>query len=186
MYPLRPRPGFRFGPGPGVFGHHLASGGGDTWLNVALGLAACAAILAFAGAAFAAFRYSQKATITIEASAHRTPQGMVVAARPSVTPLGPFRFRFAPEDGALVDFSEVLSVDGAGTEDGEVRPSRKAFPGNQWISPGETLTSSLIFKVDPETPRLLGWLVCLSIHSRGKVIRNGLHWTDRDFVPLPE
>ena len=107
-----------------------------------------------------------------------------------MTALGPFKLKLAHGHGAGVELSEVLhTADGRGTEQGNTRPLRAAFPRDdqsqqQFVNPGETMKSSLVYAVDSGTPRLLGWFVCLNVASMG-IIRHGLHWADRTFVPLP-
>jgi hypothetical protein len=158
----------------------------DAWEIVG---AAATALGLVVGAVIAAV-YSRKATVAISAVPHSTSSGTLLVTKPSVTALGPFGLKLAEGDpgGAVIEVSEVLTTeDGSGTERGATYPLREAFPRDdqerqQFASPGETLTGSEFFVVDTSSPRLAGWLVCLSVASKG--IRAGLHWQDRVFVPL--
>ncbi len=164
------------------------SGASDQLLNVLTELAAVCAILAFLGGLVVGFLYSRKAIATVSAEVHATDEGTVVAVRPSVKALGPFTFRFKDEDGAVAQVTPMLATEKGADPDDENAIKRNAFPYDeednpQSVAPGETLTSSLIFRVEPFTPRLLGWLVSLNVASKG-FIRHGLYWADRVFVPI--
>jgi len=90
-----------------------------------------------------AIRYRHKATVAISAEAYRTPHGIVVAARPSVSSVGPFRLTFSPTDGAVITVIETLATE-LGEKNGRTRV-RAAFAGKRtFVGQGETLTSSAI------------------------------------------
>lgn len=160
---------------------------GVHWANIFLSAGALAAVLGFTAGVILAILYSRKATAEVTADVHTTLNGTILAVRPSVAALGALKLQFEQQS---LEVSEVLRrAEGHGTEDGFTWPARPAFPADmrgkeQFVSPGETLTSSAIYDVDPKKPRLVGWVVCLNIKSKG-LIRHGLNWSDRIFVPLP-
>lgn len=166
------------------------SGGSDHLYNFLTAAGALAAVVALAGGAVVAVLYSRKATATVTATLHPTENGTVLAVRPGVQAQGPFKLKFADgDDGAVVTVTPVYTKEGGGTRtDHDGARCRTAFPldvegKTQFVSPGETVTSSRLFRVDPVPEHLLGWFVSLNIASKG-VIRHGLNWADEIFVPI--
>lgn len=142
------------------------------------------------GALVVALLYARRANASVTATAHRLPGGeLVLDVRPSVTALGPLTLRFSKKEPPQVEVTEVLGT-ASGTTDGVPFSPRQAFPDDergkaQFVSPGETLTSMVLFRGESQHSALLGWCVCLSVRSRG-IVRHGLSWGDRVFVPLPK
>jgi hypothetical protein len=166
--------------------------GSAAWLvstsTILGGLAGFAAVLGGVGLGF---RYRKKATVNVEAKAHRVCDGVLVSTRHSVSSIGPFRLKFAKTNGATVTLIQVLATSDGTTRDGEPTDERAAFPQDvadrdQFVHQGETLSSGVVFRfVEPnELPQdLLGWTVVFDVSARG--LRRGLHWEDRMFLPLP-
>jgi len=164
-----------------------AHGASDHLYNFLTAAGAVAAVLAFGGGLIVGYLYSRKANVSISADVHRTARGVVLAARPSVNAFGPFPLKFKE---AQIEVYPVYPTEQGGTFTDTGHPkTRDAFPDDekgrpQFVSPGETLTSTALFRVDDgDTAGVLGWVVTLSISSQGR-IRQGLHWGDRVFVPV--
>lgn len=133
--------------------------------------------------------FARRANATIAAECHRLTDGsLLINARPSVTAIGPFRLKFSNKNIPKVKLVEIISS-GAGTRDGNSLGERDAFPRDmhgkeQFVSPGETLRSTVVFRPGTPSADLIGWRVELKVASRG-FLRGGLHWGDSVFVPLP-
>jgi hypothetical protein len=159
------------------------------WVDASDAAGSIATAVGVIGGVVIAILYSRKATATVSAEAVVTNSGTLVSVRPSIYALGPFKLKFADSDGAVVRVTPVLATESDGTRSDEVSSKkREAFPADetgrpQFVSPGETLTSSLLFRVGLDTPGLIGWSVSLNIASKG-FLRHGLHWADRVFVPM--
>ena len=128
--------------------------------------------------------YSRRANASITAEAHATPEGLYLAARPAATAMGPFRLRFA-DGGAMVEVVPVRREEDHTDTVDTLKKERTAFPGEQFVNPGETLTSTVLFSLDRSVPNLIGWVVSFNVEAAG-FVRRGLHWADRVFVPLSE
>jgi hypothetical protein len=204
MHRHRFGPGFLPGRGLERVLHHLATPAApsDEWLNILQGLGAAAACLTFLVGLVVAFRYSRKANISVSGKASRPGGHVVIEVRPSATAIGPLALKFgkkhlevdedetAETAGAWLSMYEMLyDADVQKVVPGEGDQGAAAFPRDekglaQFVNPGETLTGSEVFRVDPTTPNLVGWTVCLNVDARG--LRSGMHWLDRVFVPVPE
>jgi hypothetical protein len=174
---------------PASWAHQVSPGGSDHLYNFLTAAGAVAAVVALAGGVLVAIYYRHKATLSIAGEVVTTDSGTVLAVRPAVSAVGPFKLKFADPDGAVVRVTPVLATkdDGTFTDTANAK-KRSAFPPDitgkpQFVSPGETLASSRLFRVEPSTPRLLGWFVSLTISSTG-LLRHGLHWADLVFVPV--
>ena len=163
----------------------------DHLLNAWQIVGAVATTLGVVAGAIFGVAYSRRASVSVTAEADVTPEGLVLLAiTPSVGAVGPFPLKFANNEpsGAVIEVNEVLTTkDGKRTEDGKQYSAREAFPrdekGNQqFVGQGETLRNRVFVVVDVDTPRLAGWLVYLSVESKG--VRAGPHWQDRFYVPF--
>jgi hypothetical protein len=169
--------------------HQVAPASTDHLYNFLTAAGAVAAVAALVGGVVVAIYYRHKATLGIEGKVVTTDSGSILVARPTVAAIGPFKLKFRDKEGAVVTLTEVVveADGGVKTDDANARP-KDAFPKDkkrkaQFVSPGESLSSGCLFRVDPSTPRLLGWWVSLNIASKGW-LRHGLHWADRVFVPV--
>lgn len=174
---------------PPPWSHQVAPVGSDHLYNFLTAAGAVVAILSFIVGVVVAVLYRHKANLGIKAEVAATDSGTVLAVRPSVSAVGPFKLKFADEHGAVVQVRRVFATDKGGTAtEQSAWKRRNAFPADetgqrQFVSPGESLSTTTLFRVDPQEPKLLGWLVSLNIASKG-VIRHGLHWAERVFVPV--
>jgi hypothetical protein len=163
--------------------------GSDHVYNFLTAAGAVAAVLGLIGGVTLALLYSRRATATVSAKLHKTENGTVLAVRPAVQAQGPFKLEFAAGEAASqATITPVLATDKGTRSSQDDARSKPAFPTDvtgkaQFVSPGETLTSTLLFRVDPLLEGLIGWIVTLNIESKG-IIRRGLHWADETFVPV--
>jgi hypothetical protein len=167
----------------------IPASGSDHLYNFITAAGAAAAVVGLVVGGIVAVLYSRKATATVSAELHPTRRGTVLAVRPAVHALGPFKLEFAEGDQAPeVRVTPVLATETGTRPDDESARTKPAFPrdvrGNaQFVSPNETLTASRLFRVDPVPEDVVGWVVSLSIASKG-FIRRGLNWADEVFVPV--
>lgn len=158
------------------------------WLDVPTTMAAIAATAAVVVGGWFAIRYSRRANVTISAEVHPTPEGLLIAARPSITAVGPLKLKFSKKQEPQIAVTSILGTE-AGTKNGEALRARPAFPKDdagkgQFVGAGETLTSSVLFKVGTAQESLVGWRVDFGVTAGGH-LRGGLSWSDRVFVPVP-
>src|ERR1700677_1034524 len=96
--------------------------------------ASIAATAAFLGGLTLGWWYRKKATLSISAEAYRTNFGFVIAARPSISSVGPFRLKFADTDGDVVLVWGMLATAELGFDPAppDKDQSLEAFPGHEW------------------------------------------------------
>lgn len=151
-----------------------------------LGSAAGGAVL-LVGAAVGA-RYGRKANPSIEAECHRTPVGLVLTARPSITGAGPVPIRFpqSTRRGTRVEVAEVTKEPTGRLRDGRVYVGRPTlFPEGTTITGGETVTQTEIFSL-PGFELLARWRVDFFVIIPKTFRRRGYWvWATSTFVPVP-
>ena len=181
--------------GLALWGRRSVGLGADRWLNVMLGLAALATILAFVGGAYLAARYGRRASISIDAKVTDLKNGsFLLAARPVVTAVGIFRVKFHGPRGAVVRVRDVYSVDPSvsptGLWEGEYRQAAAIFgdddDNQQFAESGEALKTTVLFRVAPPEA-VIGWMVVVAIRAptRWMPWSSGA-WGDKLFVPRPD
>lgn len=150
-------------------------------------LAAAATFLTFLGGIVIGWRYRKKATLDITAEAHVTDQGIVLATRPSLSSVGPFRLTFASDGGDVVSVTPLTATgDGGYSVDETDIITLEAFPDHEFVGQGETVTSTQVVRLPRDAAvGLIGWNVAVNVTSRGW-IRNGISWMARAFVPAPD
>ena len=167
------------------YGHHFVIvhdplQPGDTWLNVVLGVAAILTAIGFLGGLFLAARYGRKVNVSISGVAHKTPTGIVVAARPIVHVVGVFRIRFHAAD---VTATEVFINDMGELEDGRTWTNDRIF-GLAFVEGGETLGTTSAFILPNPVPRVIGWRLSAEVAARNRLSRGtNWSWSDQVFVP---
>jgi hypothetical protein len=136
--------------------HAAVRGIGDHhWLTILTGLGSFATAAGVATGAGLAVLYGRKASVSVTASTHVTPSGIVVAARPIVKAVGIFRVKFHATQGVTVRLTEVY------IEEGELKEGRSwtktdAFE-QQYVDAGEELPTTVVFP--PINPPWVGhWL----------------------------
>jgi hypothetical protein len=170
-----------------TFGHHFfvvhSSGApSDTWLNVALGVAAILTAVGFIGGLYLAIRYGRKVNISVSGVAYTTASGIVVAARPIVHVVGVFRIRFAAAD---VTATEVYINDSGKLEDGRIWTNDKIF-GLAFVEGGETLGTTSAFILPIPLPRVIGWRLSAEVATLNRLSPGtNWSWSDQVFVPKP-
>lgn len=160
----------------------------DTWLNVALGVAAIATVFGIGLTAVFGLRYGRKASVSIEARAQPTPAGVMIVARPSITGVGVFKVKFKETRGVVVSAAPIRGDDEAITPVLEQAEESDSLFEKEFVEGGETLTTTTLLTLPTPTPGILGWVVWVVVQGRDRFIKfgRGWWWTDRTFVPLPE
>lgn len=156
---------------------------GFPWATFWTAVGAITPTVALIGGVLLAWRYRHKANVSVWAQVYRTPGGLVLEARPSVSAVGPFRLKFKEDDGALLTITPVIAT-ATGTANADRLPKTRPAFDNQFVAQGETVTSSALFHMDDDIDNLIGWFVTFDVTGRG-ILRDGLSWQDRVFVPLP-
>jgi hypothetical protein len=154
------------------------------WVDVFSAAGASAALIAAAGAVFAAGLYGRRATIEVEAQAHQSLDGFVVAVRPAVRAVGVLRLRFEEDEGAWIRVTEQYQS-GDGIVDGLYWDASAVF-GQAFVEGGETVRTTTVIDVGEAPPTLIGWRVSFGISvTRRRPSRGSWMWGDQAFVPLP-
>jgi hypothetical protein len=160
----------------GIADHH--------WLTIVTGLASLATAAGVVTGAVLAVLYGRKASVSITASPHVTPAGVVVAVRPLVKAVGIFRVKFHASEGAVVRLTEVY------TQKGELKEGRSwtltgAFD-QQYVDSGEELPTTVVFPPMNPPASVIGWLVYLKIAAPTRLTKfRSAWWMDQVFVPHP-
>ena len=174
--------------------HHIASfeGSSDHWLNVVLALGAIATVAAITGSAYLASAYGRKVSVSVSADLDSLPDGnFLIRARPLVRAVGLFRVKFQRETGATLTVTEVLI---------DTRYSGDPIIGRHWpmkeiygphhkvrVEPGEEWGTTVILRLYPPSPRVVGWSVELGVNVKRRWwrFRSPNYWSDRVFLPRP-
>jgi len=138
------------------------------------------------GAGFT-FLYGRRASVSIAAKPHETPNGLVIATRPTVKAVGVFRVKFRNRDGIVVRLVEVY-VDGNGDlqEDEETAREHTGAFEQQYVDPGEELTTTVTFSPTNPPESVIGWTVYLGISAPTRLARFRTGWwADQIFVARP-
>ncbi|MCU1494504.1 MAG: hypothetical protein JWO62_2268 [Acidimicrobiaceae bacterium] len=159
----------------------------DTWLNVVTGIGALAGgTAAVLGGALATL-YGRRASVSISALVHRTAAGFVISTRPVIKAVGLWRVKFHESKGVLVRMTEVyVGDDGSLLETDDPQEHSRAF-NQQYVDPGEELTTSVTFPPTNPSPSVIGWQVYLKVTAPTRLakFRSGW-WMDQVFVPRPD
>jgi hypothetical protein len=129
--------------------------------------------------------YGRKASVSVTASPHVTPPGVVVAARPIVKAVGIFRVKFHATGGVTVRLTEVYIKDGE-LKEGRSWTETGAF-GQQYVDSGEELPTTVVFPPMNPPGSVIGWLVYLKIAAPTRLAKfRSAWWADQVFVPRPD
>ena len=155
------------------------------WVEAFDAVGAAAAFLAAVGGATVAVLYGRRANVAITGTAHVAVGRIVVALRPSVRAVGVLSLHFAGVDGAQVEVTEVLA--GPDGLDRGLTWERSAVFGDDFVSAGETLTTTMTVDVGVPPVNLVGWEVSFGIAvARLRPAKNVWTWADQAFVARPE
>ena len=163
----------------GVGDHH--------WLTIVTAIGAVATAAGVATGGWLAARYGRRASASISAQVYATPQGVVMATRPSVKAVGIFRVKFHVTKGVKVHVQEVFISD-----DGELASARYWENGTNWgqqyVDAGEELTTTVLFRLLDPPVRVIGWQVYLSVSAPTRLVapNASASWVDQIFVALPD
>jgi hypothetical protein len=174
---------------------HDPSSPPDHWLNVVLGLAAVAAVLAFVGGGYLAARYGRRASISIKADVTELPDhSVLIAARPVVNAVGLFRVKFHGPRGAVIRVRNVYAVEPSvspkGLWEGEFQLAPAIFGDDdetqQFVESGEALKTTVLFRVlVPDG--VIGWMVAVSIKAPTRWMPGSSGaWGDKVFLGRPK
>jgi hypothetical protein len=171
--------------------YFVATSSSDRWLNIMTGLGAAGAVVAGVGVVVGgifAWRYGRKASVSISATPHEVPDGVILATRPVVKGVGLFRVKFHGPKGASVQVREVRLDDSATSG---LRLDRQweqeAVFGEQHADGGEELPTTVMFRLQEPDPAVVGWVVWVSIQAPTRWMPGSSEsWADRIFVPRPK
>jgi hypothetical protein len=153
----------------------------DHWLNVVLALGALAAVAGVLVGAFFTALYGRRASVSLSATAAKTPGGYVILARPSVKAVGVFRVRFlGGNEGSQVTVTEYYT-DVAGNPIEAITYPRRNLFGEAFVDGGETLTTTTLVPVPNPAATVFGWAVWLEVRAPNRFlgrlwIRAAGHW----------
>jgi hypothetical protein len=166
--------------------HAVAKSIGDhPWLTIVTGLGSLATAAGVITGATLAVLYGRKASVSITASPHATPSGVVVAARPIVKAVGIFRVKFHATEGVIVRLTEVYIEEGE-LKEGRFWTKTGAF-GQQYVDAGEELPTTVVFPPIRPPGSVIGWLVYLKVAAPTRLMRfRSAWWMDQVFVPRPD
>ena len=158
----------------------------DHWLDIVTGIGAILGGSAGAGGAVLAFLFGRRASVSISADVHTTPRGFVVSTRPKVRAVGIFRVGFGDDRGVVVRLTEVgVDPDGDLQETDNAWEHTGAF-GQQYVDPGEELTTTVTFAPMNPEPSVIGWMVYLRISAPTRLARvRTAWWVTQVFVTRP-
>jgi hypothetical protein len=140
--------------------------------------------VALAGGIALAFGYRHKANASVSAYVYWTASGLILEVRPSLGAVGPFRLKIKDsDDGAEITVTSQVVVDGTPADAASEPMKCRAFR-EDFVSQGETVSTSSIFAMREDAENLVGWFVTFDVTGRG-FLRDGLSWQSRVFVPLP-
>jgi hypothetical protein len=146
--------------------------------------------------AVVAFRYGQKANLSIEATPYLQDDGLVVlVVRPSISSPGvrPILISDVEDHAPVVSVLEYLRGPG-GLYGGKTFPGNRVFSG-ETVGGGETVTKVDYFILPVQTPGLIGWRTTffVDVPRRWNWIRKlsgrreeWWSWTAEVFVRVPD
>jgi hypothetical protein len=129
-----------------------------------------------------------RANVSVDARVVNANSGTVSVVGPSVTALGPGSMTITEESTSVKIYRVFAEGDDQLLGDwqfgyGGAHLSHPAMPSPKIVMPGETVAYSVLFRVDPMVPDLVGWLVVLKVASHATRAGPGGHcWGDEVFV----
>lgn len=158
----------------------------DHLFNFVTELGAALAGGAVLGGATLAFLYGRRASAAISAEVHPTPAGFVVSTRPTVKAVGVFRVKFQEGRGVVVRLTEVVVDDNGDLQENDNAWEHEGAFDQQFVDPGEELTTSVTFGPILPEPSVVGWMVYLRVTAptRFARVRAGW-WSDQVFLVPP-
>lgn len=157
----------------------------DTWLNIVTGTGAILGSATVVAGGLLAFLFGRRASVSLSAEVYETPSGFVVAARPTVKAVGIFRVSFGETRGTTVRLTEAYLDQDDLLQEGEYWELESAF-GQQYVDPGEELTTSVVFQPVRPVESVVGWYVFLGISAPTRLGRlRTAWWADQIFVARP-
>ena len=165
------------------------------WANIVISVGTgVGAFVAAVGAGYGTL-YGRRASVSLSGEAHVIPEAaavppgsFLVVARVRVRAVGLLKVKFHEETGAEVRLAEAY-VNGDGVvqvepEDPERSWSEQQAFGQEYVDPGEELSTSVTFAPLRPDDSVVGWMAFVYIHAptRLKKFRTAF-WADRVFIP---
>ena len=166
--------------------HPVVTGAvGHDWLSIVTGIGAIATTAGVATGAVLAALYGRRASVSVTASPHVTPSGIIVTARPVVKAVGLFRVKFHATEGVTVRLAEVY-IDNSELKEGQFWSESRAFD-QQYVDAGEELPTTVVFPPVNPSPSVIGWMVYLNVAAPTRLAKTrSAYWADQVFVPRPD
>ncbi len=162
---------------------------GNAWTSVVSAVAGALSALVLSLGALVAQRYLTRATASVEAAVFETPTGLALHVQPCIQSLGLTRLRLDRSDTMAPMVSVVehqVRIGGIVIGD---PAAQGAFETDTLVDPGETLSDSLVFRLDAPTWVTLGWRVEFTFATERRWQRDEAQkywfWTATTFVPAP-
>ena len=162
---------------------------GNPWTSVLSAVAATVSAFVLALGATVAQRYLTRATASVDAAVFATPAGLALHVQPCIQSFGLTRLKLDRSDATAPMVSVVEhQVRASGLVVGDPA-SQGAFETDSVVDPGETLTDSLVFRLDSLSWVTLGWRVQFTFASERRwqvdAAKKYWFWTATTFVPAP-
>lgn len=128
----------------------------------------------------------RRANLSVTATRVSRDDCEVFIVRPTFLSLDRRRFRFdAGDDGHRVSVTEFF-IHGVEVEWGQ-KWEMRAFPSDEngrdsSLGRGEELATTVMFRVQPSSAAVAGWIVALQVASRGLLGRHKSHWMYRTVI----
>lgn len=156
------------------------------WIvNAAVVAQGIAAAFALFGGIVIARHYTKRATVSIDAEAHRIGNHIIVATRPQIKNVGVRQLDLSAKTAALVHVIPMYERCGSTVRG---KPDTKRVFADSMVDGGESSRASRLFTATEGDPGLVGWRVSLVVSTpRWHLRKRYSHWTWRDatFVPKP-
>lgn len=162
---------------------------GNGWTSVVSAAAGLMSALVLSLGAVVAQRYLTRATASVDAAVFETPSGLALHVQPSIQSLGLARLRLDRSEEMAPTVSVLEhQVRSGGLLVGDPA-CQSAFETDTVVDPGETLSDSLVFRLDSPTWVTLGWRVQFTFATERRWQRDDAQkywfWTATTFVPAP-
>ena len=135
--------------------------------------------------------YGRRASVTLSGEVHTLPTGtFLVVARVQVRAVGVLKVKFHDTAGATVRLAEAfLGEDGllhVESDDPERSWSTEQAFEQQYVDPGEELSTALTFAPLKPDESVVGWMAFVYIYAPTRLTRvRTAYWADRVFIARP-
>ena len=167
------------------------------WANIVTSVGAVvAAGGALVGLGYASL-YGRRASVDLSGEVHAIPQAataetgsFLVVVRVRVRAVGVLKVKFHKTDGATVRLAQaVMGDDGllrVDPEDPDGSWSQQQAFGQEYVDPGEELSTSVTFAPLQPDSSVVGWMAFVYIHAPTRLSRvRTAYWADQIFLARP-